>query len=54
MGVPVISSVGRKVFGSRNDRMVKRYLKLVEQVSSREAETRAFTDAELYEKTMNN
>ena len=51
MGVPVISSVGRKVFGSRNDRMVKRYLKLVEQVSSREAETRAFTDAELYAKT---
>ncbi len=51
MGVPVISTVGRKVFGSRNDRMVKRYLKLVEQVSSREAETRSLTDAELFAKT---
>ena len=51
MGVPVISTVGRKIFGSRNDRMVKRYLKLVEQVSSREAETRVLTDAELYVKT---
>lgn len=51
MGVPVISTVGRKIFGSRNDRMVKRYLKLVEQVSSREAETRILTDAELHAKT---
>ena len=30
---------------------IKRYLKLVEQVSSREAETRVLTDAELYAKT---
>ena len=51
MGVPVISTVGRKIFGSRNDRMVKRYLKLVEQVSQREAETRQLTDAQLYAKT---
>tara|TARA_X000001036_G_scaffold102999_2_gene96279 strand:- start:1374 stop:5450 length:4077 start_codon:yes stop_codon:yes gene_type:complete len=51
MGVPGISTVSRKLFGSRNDRMVKRYLKLVEQVSSREAETRLLTDAELYTKT---
>ncbi len=51
MGVPVISTVGRKLFGSRNDRLVKRYLKLVEQVSRREAETRVLTDAELYAKT---
>ncbi len=51
MGVPVISTVGRKIFGSRNDRMVKRYLKLVEQVSTREAKTRVLTDAELYVKT---
>ena len=51
MGVPVISTIGRKIFGSRNDRMVKRYLKLVEQVSSRESETRVLTDPELYGKT---
>jgi preprotein translocase subunit SecA len=51
MGVPVVSTVGRKLFGSRNDRMVKRYLKLVDQVSSLEPQTRLLTDAELYAKT---
>ena len=51
MGVPVVSSIGRKVFGSRNDRMVKRYLRLVDQVSALEAETRVLSDAQLQEKT---
>ena len=36
MGVPVVGSIGRKVFGSRNDRLVKRYMKLVDQVSLKE------------------
>ncbi|MBT4531286.1 MAG: preprotein translocase subunit SecA [Phycisphaerae bacterium] len=52
MGVPVIGSVGRKLFGSRNDRLVKRYMRLVDQVSSKESETRVFSDAELKAKTV--
>ena len=52
MGVPVIGSVGRKLFGSRNDRLVKRYMRLVDQVSIKESETRVFSDAELKAKTV--
>ena len=52
MGVPVIGTLGRKVFGSRNDRLVKRYMKLVDQVSSKEAETRVLSDAQLKDKTV--
>ena len=51
MGVPVIGTVGRKVFGSRNDRLVKRYMRLVDQVSAKEDETRILSDAELKAKT---
>ena len=52
MGVPIIGSVGRKVFGSRNDRLVKRYMRLVDQVSSREQETRLMDDEQLKAKTV--
>jgi len=51
MGVPVVGTLGRKIFGSRNDRLVKRYMRLVDQVSSRETETRVLSDAELRAKT---
>ena len=51
MGVPVVGTIGKKIFGSRNDRLVKRYMRLVDQVSSKEAETRVLTDAELKAKT---
>ena len=52
MGVPVIGTVGRKLFGSRNDRMVKRYMRLVDQVSAKEQETRVLTDADIKAKTI--
>ena len=51
MGVPIVGKIGRKLFGSRNDRLVKRYMKLVDQVSALEAETIGLTDQELLAKT---
>ena len=51
MGVPVVGTLGRKIFGSRNDRLVKRYMRLVDHVSSKETETRVLSDAELKAKT---
>ena len=51
MGVPVISSIGKKVFGSRNDRLVKKYMRLVDQVTLLEPETRPLTDQQLRAKT---
>ena len=51
MGVPVVGSIGRKIFGSRNDRLVKRYMRLVDQVSALESEMRVMNDAELKAKT---
>ena len=51
MGVPVVGSIGRKLFGSRNDRLVKRYMKLVDQVSNLEPEIRVMSDGELKAKT---
>src|SRR5688572_27308963 len=51
MGFPVIGAIGKKVFGTRNDRMVKRLLRIVEQVSSREEETRKLTDPQIRAKT---
>ena len=51
MAVPVISSVMRSLFGTRNQRMVKRYLRIVDQVNALEPSIRALTDAELRERT---
>jgi preprotein translocase subunit SecA len=51
MAIPVISSLGKKLFGTRNDRLVKRYLRIVAQVSALEDQTRALTDAQIHEKT---
>ncbi len=52
MGVPVVGKLSKKIFGSRNDRLVKRYMRLVDQVSSKEEETRLLSDAELKVKTV--
>ena len=51
MGIPVVSATMRKVFGTRNERMVKRYLRVVDQVNSYEDEVRPLTDAELKART---
>ncbi len=47
MGVPVVGTVMRRVFGTRNERMVKRYLRVVDQVSAQEEEIRRLSDPEL-------
>jgi preprotein translocase subunit SecA len=51
MGIPVVSSLGKKIFGSRNERLVKRYLRLVEEVSEYEPAILQLTDAQLRERT---
>jgi preprotein translocase subunit SecA len=51
MAIPFVSYLGRKVFGTRNERMVKRYLRVVEQVSAQEEAVRTLTDADLRAKT---
>ncbi|MHC5004427.1 MAG: preprotein translocase subunit SecA, partial [Planctomycetota bacterium] len=51
MGVPVVGTVAKKIFGTRNDRMVKRYLRIVDQVSAQEDEIRKLTDEQLRAKT---
>ena len=47
----VLGNVLTKVFGSRNDRLLKRYRRNVEQINAREPEVRAKTDAELRART---
>ncbi|MHC4217996.1 MAG: preprotein translocase subunit SecA [Planctomycetota bacterium] len=51
MAIPVVSATMRKVFGTRNERMVKRYLRVVDQVNAHEDETRRLTDEELRGRT---
>src|SRR4051812_13999597 len=51
MGFPVVGAVAKKIFGTRNERMVKRYLRVVDQVSAREDDARTLTDAQIREKT---
>jgi preprotein translocase subunit SecA len=40
-----------KVFGSRNDRLLKRYRRVVEQINAMEPQVSVKTDAELRERT---
>ena len=47
----MIGSLARKVFGSANDRYIKRQYKTVEKINSLEAETSKLSDAELKGKT---
>ncbi len=51
MVVQNISKAFSKVFGSRNDRMIKRYNQRVEAINALEEQVRKLTDAELREKT---
>ena len=51
MDLPVIGPVLKKIFGSANDRMVARYLRLAKQVSELEPSVRPLTDAEIKAKT---
>jgi len=51
MGVPVFGPIARALFGTRNQRMVKRYLRIVADVNRLEPTMRPLTDAQLREKT---
>ena len=51
MGVPFFGWAAKKLFGTRNQRQVNRYLEKVGQVNSREDDARRLTDAELRAKT---
>ena len=51
MDLPVIGPVLKKIFGSANDRMVARYLRLAKQVSELESSVRPLTDSEIQAKT---
>ena len=51
MGVPIVSGVAKKVFGTRNERLVKRYLRIVDEVSSFGPAMIKLTDPELRAKT---
>ena len=45
--IPVVGKVLSKIFGSRNERFVKRYTQRVEAIGALEQEIRALTDAQL-------
>ena len=47
-----ISRIGRMIFGSRNERLVKTYHRRVGQINALEDDVRKLTDAELAEKTV--
>ncbi|MCW8982636.1 MAG: preprotein translocase subunit SecA, partial [Gammaproteobacteria bacterium] len=47
----MVSKLFSKVFGSRNDRLVKRMFKLVEQINRLEPEFEALSDEQLKAKT---
>ena len=51
MGVPFFGPLARLLFGTRNQRMVKRYLAEVAKVNALEPTMRALSDAELRAKT---
>ncbi len=51
MAVPIFGSLARKIFGTRNQRMVKRYLRVVAEVSRFEPTMRSMTDSQLREQT---
>ncbi|MBT8486563.1 MAG: preprotein translocase subunit SecA, partial [Phycisphaerae bacterium] len=51
MAVQAVSTVLKKVFGTRNERLVKRYLRIVDQVTAQEEAVRQLDDAALLAKT---
>jgi hypothetical protein len=50
-GIPVLDWIVRVTLGTKNQRDVKRYLKIVDQVNALEPEMRVLTDAQLRAKT---
>ncbi|MFG0258060.1 MAG: preprotein translocase subunit SecA, partial [Phycisphaerales bacterium JB043] len=50
-GIPVIGGILNAMFGSRNERLVKKYTQRVDAINALESETRQLTDAELRAKT---
>ncbi|GAA4342474.1 preprotein translocase subunit SecA [Pigmentiphaga soli] len=47
----MVSSLLKKIFGSRNDRLLKQYRKLVERINALEAQTAALSDEQLAART---
>lgn len=47
----MINNLFKKIFGSRNDRLVKQYQRTVEKINALEPEIQALSDAQLREKT---
>ena len=47
----MISNIVRKVFGSRNDRIIKQYLKVVDKINQLEAGLEQLSDEQLKDKT---
>jgi preprotein translocase subunit SecA len=47
----MLGSVAKKIFGSRNDRLVKTYSKVVKKINALEEQCRALSDAQLAAKT---
>ena len=52
MGVPIVGTMMKKVFGTRNERLVKRYLKIVDLVSERESDVARLSDQQIREKSI--
>lgn len=50
-GINMLTQLAKKVFGSRNDRLLKQYRKTVEKINALEAEIQALDDAALQAKT---
>ncbi len=51
MMVPIVSKLFVKIFGSRNDRLLKTYRRHAQQINGHEAAVRQLTDVQLREKT---
>jgi len=49
--IPIVGPIINKVFGTRNERVVKRYVQRVEEINAMEPQARALTDAQIREKT---
>lgn len=47
----MLASLFKKIFGSRNDRLVKQYMQIVKQINAMEPAIQALTDDQLREKT---
>ena len=47
----MLTKIAKKIFGSRNDRLLKHYRKIVAKINSLEAETKALSDEQLQAQT---